>query len=85
MDAEPGAKPRDLLSTRLAALPGFGGGQGDEGQSLDALGAGWQDRVFLPRPTATNWRAPAAYTQIYSVPVAGGEASSSRDKHSYQA
>jgi hypothetical protein len=40
MDAEPGAKPRDLLSsTRLVALPGFGGGQGDDGQSLDALWA----------------------------------------------
>jgi hypothetical protein len=38
MDAELGAKPRDLLSsTKLAALPGFGGGQGDEGQSLDAI------------------------------------------------
>ncbi|MES2118446.1 MAG: S9 family peptidase, partial [Pseudomonadota bacterium] len=40
MDAQPGAVARDLLAgSALAARPGFGGAQGDDGQSLDALWA----------------------------------------------
>jgi len=86
MDAEPGAKPRDLLSsTRLAALPGFGGAQGDEGQSLEALWAPDGKTVLFIASTNRDELARASgYTQIYSMPVAGGEPQQlTRDRHSY--
>ena len=75
MEAKAGAAPRDLLAgTQLAALPGFGGGSGDEGQNIDAK---WTpDGRGVVFSVATN-RDEAArahvYTQLYLVPVAGGE------------
>ena len=88
MEAAVGAKPRDLLSgTKLAALPGFGGGQGDEGQSLDAIWS--QDGkavVFSASINRDEAARAAGYTQIFAVPAAGGEAQQlTRDKHSYHA
>ncbi|WP_444845667.1 prolyl oligopeptidase family serine peptidase [Duganella caerulea] len=86
MDAAAGAKPRDLLAgSKLAALPGFGGGQGDEGQSLDALWSPDGKAVVFAASTNRDEAARAAgYTQIYSVPPAGGEPTRlTQDKHSY--
>ncbi|SHN40758.1 Dipeptidyl aminopeptidase/acylaminoacyl peptidase [Duganella sacchari] len=86
MNAEIGAAPRDLLSaTKLAAQPGFGGGQGDEGQSLDAIWAPDGKAVVFSASTNRDELARAAgYTQLFSVPVAGGEASQlTADKHTY--
>jgi dipeptidyl aminopeptidase/acylaminoacyl peptidase len=86
MAADANAKPRDLLSgTRLAALPGFGGGQGDEGQSLDAIWAPDGKAIVFSASTNRDQLARAsATTQIYSLPVAGGEATQlTADKHSY--
>jgi dipeptidyl aminopeptidase/acylaminoacyl peptidase len=66
-------------------MPGFGGGQGDEGQSLDAI---WSPDgkavVFSASTNRDELARNSAYTQIYSVPVAGGEATQlTADKHSY--
>jgi dipeptidyl aminopeptidase/acylaminoacyl peptidase len=86
MDAAAGAKPRDLLAgTRLAALPGFGGGQGDEGQSLDAIWApDGKAIVFSASINRDELARASGYTQLFSVPVAGGEARQlTADKHSY--
>ncbi|HEX7987955.1 MAG TPA: S9 family peptidase [Duganella sp.] len=88
MEAAVGAKPRDLLSgTRLAALPGFGGGQSDEGQTLDAIWS--QDGkavVFSASINRDEAARASGYTQIFSVPAAGGEALQlTRDKRSYHA
>jgi Tol biopolymer transport system component len=76
MDASVGAKPRDLLSgTKLAALPGFGGGQGDEGQSLDAIWAPEGKAIVFSASINRDELARASgYTQLFSLPVAGGEA-----------
>jgi dipeptidyl aminopeptidase/acylaminoacyl peptidase len=86
MDAQPGAVARDLLAgSRLAALPGFGGAQGDDGQSLDAL---WTpDGKAVVFAAATN-RLDAAsaptITQLYTVALAGGEPQAlTSDEHSY--
>jgi dipeptidyl aminopeptidase/acylaminoacyl peptidase len=86
MDAEIGAKPRDLLSaTKLAALPGFGGGQGDEGQTLDVIWAPDGKTVVLSASINRDEMARAStYTQLFSLPVAGGEATRlTNDKRSY--
>ncbi|MBP1208172.1 dipeptidyl aminopeptidase/acylaminoacyl peptidase [Duganella sp. 1411] len=88
MAAAVDAKPRDLLSgTRLAALPGFGGGQGDEGQTLDAIWS--QDGkavVFSASINRDEAARASGYTQIFSVPAAGGEAAQlTQDKRSYHA
>ncbi|MDN2670430.1 S9 family peptidase [Janthinobacterium sp. SUN026] len=90
VDAQPDTKgentPRDILSgTQLVTLPGFGGGQGDEGQSLDAV---WTpDGKAVVFNAATNRDAAqreAVYSQLYLLPVAGGEAQRlTQDKHSY--
>jgi len=86
MDAQNEATPRDILSgTQLVALPGFGGGQGDEGQSLDAI---WTpDGKGVVFNAATNRDAAqraATYSQLYLVPVAGGEPQKlTQDQRSY--
>lgn len=87
MDAQIGAKPRDLLAgTKLAEMPGFGGGQGDEGQSLDALWAPDGKAVVFSASTNRDELARASgYTQIFSLPLDGGEARQlTADKRSYQ-
>ncbi|MYN09391.1 S9 family peptidase [Pseudoduganella aquatica] len=86
MDAQIGAKPKDILSgSKLAAMPGFGGGQGDEGQSLDAIWAPDGKTVVFSASTNRDELARAsAYTQIFALPASGGEASQlTADKHSY--
>ena len=86
MDAQLGAKPKDILSgSKLAAMPGFGGGQGDEGQSLDAIWAPDGKTVVFSASTNRDELARAsAYTQIFALPVGGGEATRlTADKHSY--
>ncbi|KQQ33528.1 dipeptidyl aminopeptidase [Duganella sp. Leaf126] len=88
MEAAAGARPRDLLTgTRLAQLPGFGGGQGDDGQSLDAVWSEDGKTVVFTASTNRDEAARAAgYTQIFAVPAAGGEAQQlTQDKHSYKA
>ncbi|WP_228893620.1 dipeptidyl-peptidase 5 [Pseudoduganella aquatica] len=86
MDAQIGAKPKDILSgSKLAAMPGFGGGQGDEGQSLDAIWAPDGKTVVFSASTNRDELARAsAYTQIFALPAGGGEATQlTADKHSY--
>jgi Tol biopolymer transport system component len=55
-------------------MPGFGGGQGDEGQSLDAI---WSPDgkavVFAASTNRDELARNSAYTQIYSVPVAAAK------------
>lgn len=88
MDAQNEATPRDILSgTQLVALPGFGGGQGDEGQSLDAI---WTpDGKGVVFNAATNRDAAqraATYSQLYLVPATGGEPQKlTQDQRSYGA
>jgi len=88
VDAQAGteATPRDILSgSELAALPGFGGGQGDEGQSLDAI---WTpDGKAVVFNAATNRDAAqreAIPSQLYLVAATGGEPQRlTQDQHSY--
>ena len=86
MDARVDAKPRDILgATKLAAMPGFGGGQGDEGQSLDAIWTPDGKAIVFSASTNRDETARASgYTQIFLLPVAGGEASQlTQDQRSY--
>ena len=86
MDAEVGAKPRNLLvDSKIAALPGFGGSQGDDGQSLDATWTPDGKTIVFSASTNRDQAAHAAgYTQIYAVPATGGEAVQlTADKRSY--
>jgi dipeptidyl aminopeptidase/acylaminoacyl peptidase len=75
MEAKAGAKARDLLAgSKLSALPGFGGSQGEDGQALEAEwtpdGAAVIFSASINRDAAA--RAPVT-AQIFSVPAAGGE------------
>lgn len=86
MEAKAGAKARDLLAdSKLAELPGFGGGQGDDGQNLETEWTPDSSGVVLS--VATNRDAAArepVYTQLYLVGVAGGELQRlTNDKASY--
>jgi dipeptidyl aminopeptidase/acylaminoacyl peptidase len=86
MDAQAGAVPKNILAgSQLVAKPGFGGGQGDEGQSLDAVWAPDGKAIVFSASTNRDELARAsAYTQLFSVPAAGGEATQlTADKHSY--
>lgn len=74
-EAKADSQPRNLLAgTKLVELPGYGGGQGDDGQSIEAEwtpdGAGV---VFI---ASTN-RHEAAHadvsTHLFEVSLAGGE------------
>ncbi|MEI6107223.1 MAG: S9 family peptidase [Opitutae bacterium] len=75
MEAKAGAKARDLLAgSKLAARPGFGGSQGEDGQALEAEwtpdGTAVVFSASINRDTAA--RAPVT-AQIFSVPSTGGE------------
>ncbi len=86
MDAQAGATPRDILAgARLAALPGFGGGQGDEGQSLDAIWAPDDQSIVFAASTRRDQIARVySDAQIFTVPLNGGEARQlTQDQHSY--
>ncbi|MFZ4873841.1 prolyl oligopeptidase family serine peptidase [Janthinobacterium sp. Mn2066] len=86
VDAQADATPRDILSgSQLAALPGFGGGQGDEGQTLDAI---WTpDGKGVVFNAATNRDAAqreAIHSQLYLVAATGGEPQRlTQDQRSY--
>ncbi|MBJ7311094.1 prolyl oligopeptidase family serine peptidase [Rugamonas sp. CCM 8940] len=86
MDAQAGATARSLLAgSKLAAMPGFGGGQGDEGQSLNAIWAPDGKSVVFAASTNRDQQARAsATTQIFAVSPNGGEAwKLTADEHSY--
>lgn len=86
MDARTGAAPRDLLAgSKLVQLPGFGGGQSDEDQSLDAV---WspdgQAVVFAAAMNRDEAARAARLTQLFSVALGGGEPRQlTQDRHSY--
>jgi dipeptidyl aminopeptidase/acylaminoacyl peptidase len=85
-EAVSGAKARDLLAgTKFAALPGFGGSNGEEGQNLEAEwtpdGSGVVFAAATNRDEAA--RAPVA-VQIFEVGLTGGEPQPlTRDASSY--
>ncbi|WP_426339356.1 prolyl oligopeptidase family serine peptidase [Pseudoduganella sp. S-14] len=86
MDAQADAKPRDILAgSKLADLPGFGGSQGDDGQSLNAVWTPDGKGVVFAVSTNRDEAARAStFTQIYSVLLAGGEpAQLTKDGRSY--
>lgn len=74
-EARSGAKATDLLAgTKLAALPGFGGSNGDEGQNLEAEWTPDGSGVVFAAATNRNEAARATVnTQLYLVAVTGGE------------
>ena len=54
-------------------MPGFGGGQGDEGQSLDAIWSQDSKTIVFSASTNRDEAARASgYTQIFALPAAGG-------------
>ena len=86
MDAQADAKPRDILAgSKLADLPGFGGSQGDDGQSLNAVWSPDGKSVVFAVSTNRDEAARAStFTQIYSVPLTGGEPTQlTKDGRSY--
>jgi dipeptidyl aminopeptidase/acylaminoacyl peptidase len=88
MDAKADAKARNLLGgSKLSDLPGFGGSQGDEGQSLDAIWApDGQSIVFAASTNRHEAARASSFTQIYQQPLSGGEPLQlTKDTHSYKA
>lgn len=88
MNADGSGKPRDLFTgTRLAELPGFGGSQGDDGQSLDASWTPEGKSIVFAASTNRNEAARASsFTQIFELPLSGGEpVQLTKDRHSYKA
>lgn len=86
MEARSGAPVRDLLAgSKLVAQPGFGGSQGDGGQSLSAVWApDGQHIVFAASTNRHEAARQSGYTQLYMVAAGGGEAQQlTRDTHSY--
>jgi len=75
MAAAPDAKPRDLLAgTKLAALPGFGAANTDEGASIDAVWTPDGSGVVFSMATNRDEAARAnVNAQLYLVPATGGE------------
>lgn len=74
-EAKAVAKARDLLAgTKLVALRGFGGKQGETGEGLPAV---WtpdgRSVVFVARTTRNQAAYAETPTQLFSVAVAGGE------------
>ena len=74
-EARAGAPARDLFAgTKLAASPGFGGRETESGEDLDAA---WtpDGRAVVFAATTNRHQAAYArvYTQLYVVPVSGGE------------
>jgi len=87
-EARAGAVARDLLAgTKLAATPGFGGTLGNSGESLEAEWAPDGATIVFTGVLNRNDGAFAnVNTQIFSVPVAGGEPQRlTNDNHSYGA
>ncbi|KAB8043483.1 dipeptidyl-peptidase 5 [Janthinobacterium aquaticum] len=88
VDAQADSVPRNILAdTQLVALPGFGGSQGDEGQSLDAI---WtpdgKGVVFNAATNRDAFQRAAVPAQLYLVGTAGGEPQRlTQDAHSYGA
>lgn len=85
-DAKSGAKARNLLAgTKLLESPGYGGGQGDEGQNLEAEWApDGRSVVFV----ASINRHEAAFadvnTHLFEVSLGGGEPKQlTQDKGNY--
>jgi dipeptidyl aminopeptidase/acylaminoacyl peptidase len=74
-EAKAGAQPRDLLAgTKLAALPGFGGKEGDTSENLPATWApDGKAVVFVARTTRDRAAYASTPTQLFSVAIAGGE------------
>ncbi|MGO4378342.1 prolyl oligopeptidase family serine peptidase [Pseudoduganella sp. RAF19] len=88
INADGSGKPRDLFTgTRLAELPGFGGSQGDDGQSLDASWTPEGKSIVFAASTNRNEAARASsFTQIFELPLSGGEpVQLTKDRHSYKA
>ena len=85
-EAKAGATARDLLAgTKLAENPGFGGTNGNSGESLEAEWAPDGATIVF---TAVLNRNDGAFanvnTQIFSAPAAGGEPQRlTNDTHSY--
>ena len=86
-EAKAGAKARDLLAgSKLAALPGFGGTEGETGETLPAT---WmpdgEGVVFVARTTRDRAAYAATPTQLFAVALAGGEPTQLTDgKDSYE-
>ncbi len=74
-EAKAGAKARDLLAgTKLAALPGFGGKEGETSENLPAVWApDGKSIVFVARTTRDRAAYASTPTQLFSVALAGGE------------
>lgn len=74
-EAKAGAKARDLLAgTKLAALPGFGGKEGDTSENLPAAWApDGKSVVFIARTTRDRAAYANTPTQLFAVSLAGGE------------
>ncbi len=74
-EAKAGAKARNLLAgTKLVELPGYGGGQGEDGQNLEAEWA--PDGASVVFVAATNRHEAARAdvpTHLFEVALAGGE------------
>ena len=88
MEARASAATRDLLAgTKLAAMPGFGGGNSEEGQNIEAEWAPDGSGVVFSVATNRNEAAHAhIFTQLYLVSVAGGEPTRlTHDESSYGA
>jgi dipeptidyl aminopeptidase/acylaminoacyl peptidase len=89
MEARAGAPARDLLAgTKLADLPGFGGSQGDEGQSLDAVWTPDGKGVVFSASSNRDQAARAGiFSQLFRVAAdgAGEPEKLTDDTHSYSA
>jgi dipeptidyl aminopeptidase/acylaminoacyl peptidase len=74
-EAKAGAKARDLLAgTKLAALPGFSGKEGETAENLPAVWApDGMSVVFVARTTRDRAAYASTPTQLFSVAAAGGE------------
>jgi len=87
MEARPDAVPRNLLAgSKLAELPDFGGGETDDGQTLDAVWAPDGKSVLFGAAVNREESARAAQPeQLYAVALAGGEPTRlTSDAHSYR-
>ncbi|MSU69522.1 MAG: S9 family peptidase [Opitutaceae bacterium] len=74
-EAKTAARPRDLLAgTKLAALPGFGGKEGETSEELPAIWTPDGQGVVFAATTNRNHAAYLSVTaQLFHVSVAGGE------------
>jgi dipeptidyl aminopeptidase/acylaminoacyl peptidase len=74
-EAKAGAKARNLLAgSKLVELPGYGGGQGEDGQNLEAEWAPDGASVVFIASTNRHQAAHAdVHTHLFEVALAGGE------------